>query len=638
MRTLRIEQEGQPPLVFDGSLVTIGRSASNLLVVRDARISSVHGEIVRRGPEFFYRDLGSTNGSMVRSEGETVVVDGTRVREMRVGDGDALLLGDRNDPVALLVYVDVATEGAEEGRTIVARRSVESVDVLGTQVVDNPLASRQTLSRLFGFYGDLCHVRSARSLSEATAAFALGLLSKNLFAAVFTADEDGFKRTALVARDAAHTPALESGDVSLWFPDVMAGKAAMAITASKALRTRHRTLKTIAAAPFPSEEHNLGVLVVGRSAEFSEFDLDLLSLTAHHAALQLQRVRLIGALEVANATLSSENRDLRDQLSESVVERPIIGESPLLKRTLKQADLVAKTGTTVLILGETGTGKELLALYIHNRSDRAGLRFAAVNCGALAETLLESELFGHVRGAFTGAATDKKGLFQEADGGTLFLDEIGDVSSALQVKLLRVLEAREVTPVGSTQPIKVDVRIIGATHRDLDKMVAEGTFREDLLYRINVFPVALPPLRKRPGDVPTLTDHFVEIYTARLGKQVSGLHRDTVKALKAYHWPGNIRELQNEIHRAVLMADEGEQITPEALSDRVVNPQDAPRMHGTLREVLGRLEEQYIRRVLKEHGNNRTQSAKSLGISRQALTEKLRKYKIGPRYADTAHS
>ena len=636
MRKLRIEWEGSEPLVFDGDLVTIGRSSSNMVVIRDSRISSVHGEIVRRAQDFFFRDLGSTNGSLVRTAEAEVVVDGNRVREVLLSDGDELLLGDRQVPVVLRVAIQEDELFDGDGQTIVARRVIGSVDDLGTQIVENPLASRQTLTRLFHFYAEISNMGEIQDLVDATCGFALELLSKNVFVAGFLKTPEGLERVSLVTRDAAHTPVVSSDDLKRWFPDTIAGQSALVIGVPEVVRKRLPSLKMIAAVPLPSGEGILGILILGRNAEFSDFDLDLLNLVAHHAAIQAEKIGLIEQLREANTKLSNENRDLREQLGDSTVERPIIGKSHSLQRAIKQAGMVAKTGTTVLILGETGTGKELLARYVHAASDRAEERFAALNCGALAETLLESELFGHVKGAFTGAERDKKGLFQAAEGGTLFLDEIGDVSPALQVKLLRVLEAAEVTPVGSTQPVQTDVRVVGATHRDLDKMVAEGTFREDLLYRINVFPIELPALRDRPGDITILAEHFLKIYMDKLGKRLSGYHKDTFKRLEAYPWPGNVRELENEIHRAVLLADEGKFLQPENLSDRMlVTAREMPRIGGSLKEAMARVEEEYIRRVLKEHGGNRTQSAKSMGISRQALTEKLKKYKIGRKFGNT---
>jgi len=296
---------------------------------------------------------------------------------------------------------------------------------------------------------------------------------------------------------------------------------------------------------------------------------------------------------------------------------------------LKQARAVARTSATVLLLGETGTGKELIARKIHEWSARADAIFAAVNCGAIPAGLLESELFGHVKGSFTGAVRDKKGLFEIADRGTLFLDEIGDMPPDLQVKLLRALQEGEITPVGATSPLKVDVRVITATNRDLEAAVADGGFREDLYYRINVFPVVLPPLRQRGRDVVLIAEHKLEDLEKRNRKGVTGLSAEAAAALSAHTWPGNVRELLNEVERAYLLAAPGGPIQISDLSPAL--SRSAPESSGresTLKEIMERYEAEVIRGALAEHGGNRTHTAMSPGISRQALITKLAKLGI----------
>jgi formate hydrogenlyase transcriptional activator len=235
----------------------------------------------------------------------------------------------------------------------------------------------------------------------------------------------------------------------------------------------------------------------------------------------------------------------------------IVGKSPALERVFKHVERVATTGSTVLVEGETGTGKELIARAIHNLSSRCGRAFIKLNCAAIPLDLLESELFGHERGAFTGAIAQKIGRFELADKGTLFLDEVGDIPPALQPKLLRVLQEQEFERLGSTRTHHVDVRLIAATNRDLAEMVKRGEFRSDLYYRLNVFPLSLPPLRERREDIPALVTHFVEIFSRRLGRQIDHIPAETMSALSSYHWPGNIRELQNLIERAVILSNHG---------------------------------------------------------------------------------
>src|SRR5215216_2471616 len=252
--------------------------------------------------------------------------------------------------------------------------------------------------------------------------------------------------------------------------------------------------------------------------------------------------------------LRTEYRYLVSERDEHFDHYGIIGRSRAMEEVIKRAELVAETKSTVLILGETGTGKELVARAIHDRSAQRAMPLIKVNCAAIPETLLESELFGHVRGAFTGATTTKKGKFALADGGTIFLDEIGTMSPALQSKLLRVLQEREVEPLGSERTQKVDVRVIAATNRDLRQMVADGRFQEDLYYRLNVIPIHIPPLRERREDVPVLIEHFIAKHAQRAGKRIEGLEAGVLEALQGADWPGNVRELENTVERAVVLS------------------------------------------------------------------------------------
>jgi transcriptional regulator with PAS, ATPase and Fis domain len=336
--------------------------------------------------------------------------------------------------------------------------------------------------------------------------------------------------------------------------------------------------------------------------------------------------------------LRVENVYLREKVAGPPTDKLMVGQSESMNRTYRQIDLVAGTDTTVLILGETGTGKELVARSIHQRSTRREGLFAAVNCGALAPTLLESELFGHVKGSFTGAVKDKKGLFEIADRGTLFLDEIGEIAVNLQVKLLRALQEGEVQPVGGIKPKRVDVRVIAATNRELAKEVEQGTFRQDLYYRINVFPILLPPLRDRKDDIQLICQHFLRIYAAKMRKRITGITQEAVERLRYYPWPGNVRELQNEIERAVLLAHDLGPIGIEELSEKLQQEEEQelteitglspPGATGTLKETLAQYEEQVIRKALEENGWNRARTAKLLGISRQAFMAKLSKMNI----------
>jgi two-component system response regulator AtoC len=311
----------------------------------------------------------------------------------------------------------------------------------------------------------------------------------------------------------------------------------------------------------------------------------------------------------------------------------IVGHSPAFRAAMDVARKVARHPSTVLITGESGTGKELIARLIHQSSPRADHAFVAVNCGAIPDTLLESELFGHVRGSFTGASTDKPGLFEEAENGTLFLDEIGELPLPLQVKLLRVLQEGEVRRVGANSSRKVDVRVVAATNRDLAADASAGRFREDLYYRVNVVGVRLPPLRERREDIPELAHHFVRRHGARLGFQTASIDAAGMRLLAEHSWPGNVRELENVIERALVLSG-GEPIGVEHLTDLVHRPRrpaEASSAEGDLsvKRRTEELERRLIRRALERTRGNRTRAARLLDLSHRALLYKIRDYGLG---------
>ncbi|MBF0134812.1 MAG: sigma-54 dependent transcriptional regulator [Magnetococcus sp. DMHC-1] len=314
--------------------------------------------------------------------------------------------------------------------------------------------------------------------------------------------------------------------------------------------------------------------------------------------------------------------------------RRMISADPSMKKLLNQVRRVAPSKATVLIQGESGTGKELIARYVHQVSDRHKEPFVAINCAALPENLLESELFGHIKGAFTGALTDRKGKFQQAHGGTILLDEISEMSLNLQAKLLRVLQEGEVDPVGSRGTIKIDVRVIASTNRDLKAWSAQQKFREDLFYRLNVFPILMPTLRERKTDIPLLAEHFRQRFIAELGRNEIAFSREAISVLQAYHWPGNVRELENIIQRALLVA-EGREIMPSDLmieptitEEARVAPADNEdgHIHLPVGTTVREMEEFLIRRTLNEVAGNRTRAAELLGISIRTLRNKLNEY------------
>jgi DNA-binding NtrC family response regulator len=325
---------------------------------------------------------------------------------------------------------------------------------------------------------------------------------------------------------------------------------------------------------------------------------------------------------VAQQSLRRENLILRKVLKRGYTFRDLLSKAPAMQAVFELARAAAKSGSTVLILGESGTGKDLLAHAVHAESERAGKPFVAVSCAALTETLLESELFGHERGAFTGAFERHQGKFEAAQGGTLFLDEIGDISPKLQLDLLRVLEERKVTRVGGTAAIPVDVRVIAATNRKLPKLVEQGTFRQDLFYRLNVIPLTIPPLRERKEDIPLLVEHLLERLSVETGKRIESVSEDAMSHLLSHDWPGNVRELRNVLERGIVLAG-GSVLRPEHLGD-LGDGRPGDRKPLSLEEV----ERRHIAEMLRQSGGNVSQAARVLEIDRATLYTKIRKYDL----------
>jgi len=341
---------------------------------------------------------------------------------------------------------------------------------------------------------------------------------------------------------------------------------------------------------------------------------------------------LEGAIE--QRRLRTENAWLREQLQQRFSFEGIVGRSRAMRDLFQVLQTVASAASTILITGETGTGKEVVARAIHHASPRRAQRFVAINCSAIPENLLEAELFGHARGAFTGAITNRQGRLEQAHRGTLFLDEVGTMSMALQMKLLRVLQEREFERVGESQTIKVDVRVIAATNADLAKMVAEGTFREDLYYRLHVIPVTLPPLRDRKEDVSLLVQHFLQKYCGELGRPVMTVSQPALRCLMAYAWPGNVRQLENAMERAVALSGGRTQVEVSDLPPDIQSASEGePFLLGlrlpddgiSFESFIGSIEREVIRRALERTGGNKAAAAQVLNMKRTTLVEKLKR-------------
>lgn len=326
---------------------------------------------------------------------------------------------------------------------------------------------------------------------------------------------------------------------------------------------------------------------------------------------------------VEHQSLLFENLDLKKELSKKYSFEDIIGKSHKMQEIFNLIKIVAKSDATCLIQGETGTGKELVARAIHNSSLRRNGPFVAVSCAALPESLLESELFGYEKGAFTGAVSQKEGKFEAANKGTLFLDEIGEISPSVQVHLLRVLQEKEFTRIGGNTPVKVDIRIISATNKDLSKLTSEGKFRQDLYYRLNVITINLPPLRERKEDIPLLAEHFLHRFNIRNNKNITSFSDEVMEFFMKYHWPGNVRELENFVEHAVVIC-----------KGKVIKLEDLPSIKGEKieypekRKTLEEMEKDYILKILSETNHNFSKTAEILGITRVTLYNKIKKYGI----------
>ena len=338
-----------------------------------------------------------------------------------------------------------------------------------------------------------------------------------------------------------------------------------------------------------------------------------------------EEIKLVVQRSLDHCRLLRENIKFREELKSKDEWSPLVGSSPAMLEVYKLVARVSESKSTVLLQGESGTGKELIARAVHSNGPRRDRPFVPVNCGALPDTLLESEMFGYEKGAFTGAVGTKTGLFESANGGTLFLDEIGELGQALQVKLLRVMQDQEVRRVGGTSSIKVDVRIIAATNRDLEQLVKEGKFRDDLYYRLNVVRITLPSLKERQDDIPMLAHHFLQKWSAGATRAVRGFHPDTIEHLKQYRWPGNVRELENAIERAISLSH-GPLLTPEDMPAAIRQAERHPELKANSMEsgddvylTLEEVEKRHLVRVLKETKGNKVKAAKILGIDRRTL-------------------
>ena len=617
---------------LESSRIVVGRSPSCDVTLGDYHLSAEHIQVYVDGDSYIARDLRSTNGTMILRNTDRLILKGPNQWEAPLQDGDRLLLGDPTSPTILLCSVHLNTE-EEAPEKLVAKKSREELKKLAVELGAVP----DDLAKLYKATSRLS--QSGVELNNVLVTLAdvvFDLLENSTHVTILLADKEGSRYTPVLARarNAAEEKSVRMSRAVL--RRVINDRAAVLVAnAEKELGSTESVMAanimSSLGVPLWSGEEIRGVLQADNrtsSGMFRERDLELLAILGSHAASNIESARLYQKLKTSEEQARSEAAYLKKKNPKRSFD-DIVGESPAMQTIFSQLEKVIDTRATILIEGETGTGKELVANAIHDQGQRTSKLFVAANCAALPENLLESELFGHVKGSFTGADRDKKGLFEVADGGTLFLDEIGEMSISLQARILRVLQEGEIRPVGSSRTKKVDVRIICATNKSLEEEVKGGRFREDLYYRLHVFPIELPPLRERREDIPALAHHFLERYTKELQKTVLGFSQEALDIMFAYKWPGNIRELENEVQRLVIQCDPETFIQPDLLSVQIQGTRIAEKMNpstGNLKERMEAVEKWILRESLEKHDNNKTRTAKALGITREGLHKKLSRY------------
>jgi transcriptional regulator with GAF, ATPase, and Fis domain len=667
MKIIVVEDGVRTDLELERAPVSIGRAIDNDIRIASALVSRHHCRLELESDAVWAVDLGSSNGTLL---------NGARVQRARVEPGDTLRIGKAT------IQVELETPRAWDTQRIDAGVAAEAVlGEIGTQTLTGEAHRERENLRVFArLVRELVRETDLNKLlrSIVDGAVALAKAERGFLLLEESLPEvgsNGDERTPLKVRIAR---SYDREDIPIPSSRLSSG------IAHKVLETRQPLLsvdaerdprfsgmasvedlrlRSVICVPVAATSEKgprvEGVLYVDnrlQQAAFAAEDLELVRLVADQASLAIRNARQLVELRERHERLAASARKielLNEQLGRKVRDRDtelavvraelgrergrydytaIVGASSGLRRIFQQLDRIIESELPVMIHGESGTGKELIARAIHFNGARKDKAFVSENCAALPDTLLESELFGHTRGAFTGAHKAKKGLLEQADGGTLFLDEIGDMSPEMQKKLLRVLQEGEFRAIGSEERVKVDVRIIAASHRNLEQMVKDGTFREDLYYRVNVLKVELPPLRERREDIPLLAEALLARASREANRAVPVLPREVIAALAACDWPGNVRELENEMRRIAVLA--GDEVRLEHLSANVLErrPAGTPspgNESNSIRDAVADLEKRSIEAALSSCGGNKSRASKLLGISRFALQRKLDKYELG---------
>jgi len=661
MRISVVEEGNRSVLDVDGPVVRVGRAVDNDVRLRSARASRHHCRILVERGDTFVVDNGSSNGTLV---------NGAKVARHKLTAGDVIQIGLSEvrveglgaPPETLTDSGATSHDGTSKPGETLAEPGRDDLKTFAR--ITRALASETELGALL-----VRIVDSAVSLVGGERGFLL--LADGGPGASARGAPSAEEMAVRVARqfDKSDIP-VPSSRLSMGIAERVAkeGKALLSVDAGRDDRFQGMAsvedlrLRSVLCLPIKIDGRVEGVLYIDNRLQrgvFQDDDKSLVELFAAQAAVAIRNARLYAELRERNQRLSHSSaqierlnaelgRKIKDQGTELAVVRAelgrergrydytaIVGASDGMRRVFQQLDRIVESDLPVQIQGESGTGKELIARAIHHNGPRKERPFIVENCAALPDTLLESELFGHTKGAFTGADRAKKGLLEQASGGTLFLDEIGEMSPEMQKKLLRVLQEGEVRPLGSSETVQVDVRLISASNRRLDTMVQEGKFREDLYYRVNVLTVDLPPLRERRDDVPLLAEALFARAARDAGRPAPALSHEVLAALVAYDWPGNVRELENEMRRLVVLAEDTvrlEHLSPVILAraseaDKAAR-EPAPEVLGDLRSAVATFERRAIEAALQRANDNKSRAAKELGISRFALQRKLDKYGV----------
>ena len=616
---------------LSGEQVSIGREPSNLISVVDAGVSRKHCMIVREGEEFKIQDLNSRNSTFVNGVPvtERVLASGD---EIKVGNSLFLFVMPREEAEQVDSSVEFDQREAAGGSTIILRKQ----DALYLRELDQITPSDRmvrNMNVLVRISNVVNSVRGLEALEKQLLASILEVAPAGRAAillcdsgvenldecTVFGWDRRGGPSPTVIVSRTIVSQVLKEG-VAVMCNDLPATEA---FAAAESVVVRH--IRSVLAVPLEVFDRILGVIYLDASdpeARFDEDHLQLLTAIGSIAAFALDNARRMEWLE-------EENRRLQAEMN---VEHNMVGESPRMREVYQFISRVAKMDSTVLISGESGTGKELVARAVHRNSPRAHKPCVAINCAALAESLLESELFGHEKGAFTGAIAQKKGKLEVAEGGTVFLDEIGELAPLLQAKLLRVLQEREFERVGGTRTIKLDVRLITATNRDLEEEVKAGRFREDLYYRLNVVSMRMPSLRDRRSDISLLASYFAAKFAKRTNRPIAGISPQARNYLQNYDWPGNVRELENAIERAVVLGS-SDLILPEDLPESILEKAEPAAsasainaFHDAVRETKKRL----IIHAIEQAQGSYADAARLLGLHPNYLHRLVRNLNLRP--------